>query len=151
MPSRAERGRRAGEWWRTAEAVAYLATARLALAVLSFQRLTWLFERPARRVELTGEARIRMRHEVRRALNRVRRRLPSQTTCFHRAIAAQAMLRRRGVGTTLYYGAARLPTGVLATHAWVQDGTEGVVGYRAVERDRYHVLARYRRVFERER
>jgi len=82
---------------------------RFALIVFSFQQLTWFFERPTRQPELTGEARICQRKEVRNAIYRLHRRFPGSTTCFHRAIAAQAMLRRRGIGTTLYYGAQPCP------------------------------------------
>ena len=139
--------RRALNWLKrqllTAEVVGYLLLARFALTVFSFQQLTWFFERPTRQPELTGEARIGQRKEVRNAIYKIHRRFPGSTTCFHRAIAAQAMLRRRGIGTTLYYGAATLPGRGLATHAWVQDGADGVVGYLTAQREGYHILARY--------
>ena len=138
------------------ETVFYLLCARFALAIFSFQQLIWFFERPARQPELTGDARVRTRKEVRSAIIYTHHRvLFKQTTCFHRAIAAQAMLRRRGVSTTLYYGAARrqipseemfgsgMPERDLARHIWVQDGAEGVVGYITAQQDRYHILARY--------
>ena len=138
---------RTAERWRwrlvLAEAAVYLIAARLALALFSFQQLTWFFARRARQPELSGAARRRMIKEVRRAIFQIRRSGPLQTTCFHRAIAAQAMLRRRGVSATLYYGAATLPGSGLVAHAWVQDGAEGVVGHLTAQRDHYHVLARY--------
>lgn len=141
---------RVEEWCRpaarrlvVAEAVAQLLWARLAVAFCSFQRLTRVFGRPARQPELMGDARVRTRQEVRSAILTVYQRFPGKTTCFHRAMAAQAMLRRRGIGVTLYYGAATLPESGLATHAWVQDGAEGVVGHRTAQRDGYQILARY--------
>jgi hypothetical protein len=127
----------------TAEAAAYLLCARLAFAVFPFHQLTRFFEQAARQPELTGDARILNRREVRSAIFRVRQRFPDETTCFHRAMAAQAMLRRRGVSATVFYGAATLPGRGLATHAWVQDGAEGVVGYQVARHDGYHILARY--------
>lgn len=66
-----------------------------------------------------------------------------KTTCLHEAMAAQAMLRRRRVGATLYYGAVTLPECGLQAHAWVQDGREGVVGHMAAYRYGYKVLACY--------
>lgn len=126
-----------------AEAVVYLLAARVALAIFPFRRLTGLFERSSRRPELTGDARLRARGEVCSAIRRVRHGSLVRTTCLHRAIAAQAMLRRRGVSTTLYYGAATLPEQGLTAHAWVQDGEAGVVGKIEALREQYHVLARY--------
>ena len=124
------------------ETLVYLPAARLALCLFPFRCLAWYFSLPARRPELSGDARLRARKEVRDALIRARRRSPGRITCLHQAMAAQAMLRRRGVNTTLYYGTATLPEG-LTGHAWVQDGTEGVIGYQIAQRDRYHVLAHY--------
>lgn len=125
------------------EALASLLGARLALALLPFRRLTWFFNRPARRPEPAGPVRERIRREVRAAIRFGRRHSLLPTTCFHRAIAAQAMLRRRGVRATLYYGATTLPESRLQAHAWVQDGAAGVTGCRTARRDGYKVLARY--------
>jgi hypothetical protein len=125
------------------EAILYLLAARLALRVFSFSRLTSELERRGKRPELQGSARIRARGRVRDAVCRVARRFPNRTTCLHRAIATQLMLRRRGVRATLYYGAARLPHRGLTTHAWVQDGSEGVIGHVVARREGYLILARY--------
>lgn len=144
MPPHVDRGRRwIARRLLTAEAILYLSIARLALTLVPFERLAGFFERPIRQLELTGDARVRARREVRSVIFRLYRRWPGATTCFHRAIAAQAMLRRRGVPTTLYYGAVTLPIRGLATHAWVQDGSEGVVGDITARRDHYHILACY--------
>ncbi len=125
------------------EAIAYLILARMALSFFSFPRLAQFFERPVRRPELAGDARRGACRQVCSAIYRVHRRWPGLTTCFHRAIAAQVMLRRRGVGATLCYGAATLPDRGLITHAWVQDGDEGVVGHITARMDRYRILACY--------
>ena len=127
-----------------AETIVYLLAARVALAVFSFQHLVWLFERPTRQPELTGEARVRARKEVLRAIYVVKRKIfRDKTTCFHHAIAAQAMLRRRRVSTTLFYGAAQVPERGLVTHVWLQDGANGVVGHLTAKQGRYRILARY--------
>lgn len=123
------------------EAMLNLLLARLALKLLSFRRLIWLLERRPSEPQVTGTRRARLRQEVRWAIATAARYLPGETVCFPRAIAAQAMLRRRRVGTMLYYGAARLPGRGLTTHAWVQDGAAGVVGHRNA--DKYYILARY--------
>jgi len=123
------------------EALACLLAARFLLAVLPFRRLRRLLERPSKRPALAGEARRRERQQVRRAVFHWHRRLPSLTTCFHRAIAAQLLLRRRGVETTLSYGAARLPGRGLTGHVWLQDGPEPVLGVAAAAG--YKILASY--------
>ncbi len=123
------------------EAALYLVLARLALRELSFHRIAGFLNRPLQCPEVTGIARKQIRNEVTWAIKQMTMRLPGETVCFPRAIAVQAMLRRRGVSVTLYYGAATLPERGLAAHVWVQDDTEGVVDYDAARR--YLVLARY--------
>ncbi len=140
---------RLSEWWRrhgarrllVLEAAVYMLAARVALKCFAFGRLTWFLTLRPGQPEIGGQERERTRKEVRRAIFEAARHLLGGTTCFQRAIAAQALLRRRGVGTTLYYGAATLPGHGLTTHVWVQDGDVGVVGHLVARR--YHVLARY--------
>jgi Transglutaminase-like superfamily len=47
--------------------------------------------------------------------------------CLPRALAAHAMLRRRGIASRLCLGVAR-ESGVLAAHAWVEIGKDKIVG-----------------------
>jgi hypothetical protein len=142
----------------------YLLAARVALRVIPFRRLTWFFERPPRRPQdtfaererigaaartpftagkddITGTERARFRKAVQWIIDEAAWFLPCETVCLPRAIAAQVLLRRRGIGTTLYYGAATLPERGLTAHAWVQDGSQVIVG-RSDGQD-YHILARY--------
>lgn len=142
----------------------YLLAARLALRVIPFRWLTWFFERPARRPEdafaerawlgasaqipytvckdeIVGVERERLRKVVRWLANEATWFLPGKTVCLPRAIVAQAFLRRLGLGTTLYYGAATLPERGLTAHAWLQDGSEVVIGNTGGQD--YHVLAHY--------
>ena len=123
------------------EAALLLVVAKIALRVVPFSRLARWFEAPTRQPERQGEARRQTVIAVRRAIFRSGRRLPGVYVCFPRAIAAQTMLRRRGVSTTLVYGAATLPDKGLSGHVWVMDGDEGVIGH--MKADEYHVLARY--------
>lgn len=147
------------------EAIICLHVARLALRVVPFRRLTWFFERPPKRPEatyaereqlcksslptlyttrkdeITGVEREQLRKGVQWLIDEAAWFLPGETTCFPRAIAAQEILRRLGMGTTLYYGAANLPERGLTAHVWLQDGSEVIVGHH--EAQDYHVLARY--------
>lgn len=125
------------------EALPLLVAARVALRLVPFRRLMALVSRPVRRAELQGADRLRARQAVRRGVFAARRYLPFSTTCLHRAIAVHWMLRRRGVGTTLYYGVNRGEGEKLGAHAWVQDGEVGVVGLGATRKQRFHIVARY--------
>jgi len=48
-----------------------------------------------------------------------------KATCLTRALAAQALLARHGIGSRLHIGVARDKRGVLAAHAWLE--RDGVV------------------------
>lgn len=127
--------------WRLIEAGFFLLAARFLLACLSFDRLMPWCSRRVAVPEMTGSIRRRQCKEVRAAILRVAPHLPGKTRCFPRSMAAQMMLRRRRIGTVLYYGAAALPEDRLLAHVWLQDGETGVIGYRAA--GQYRVLARY--------
>jgi hypothetical protein len=66
------------------------------------------------------------------------RRAPWRSECLEQAIAAKAMLRRRGIASTLYLGMARDP---VAAHAWLRVGDLNVTGGRDVAR--YSVVASF--------
>ncbi|HJW86658.1 MAG TPA: lasso peptide biosynthesis B2 protein [Candidatus Brocadiaceae bacterium] len=124
-----------------AEAVFLILFARILLAFFPFSSLTPLFSHPHGKIELRGGQRRAARMWVKKAIFTAWKRLPLKNTCFHRAIAAHFMLRRRGVATTLYYGAARLPQRGLSGHVWLQDGEVGVVGHHISKE--YHTLASF--------
>ena len=112
------------------EAILYLLAARVAVIVLPYPRLTRVFERPARRPEHLGPDRERICLEVRGAIHHAARWIPG-SVCLPKAIAAQAMLRRRAITTTLYLGVAKRPEERPGSHAWLLDGELGVSGARA--------------------
>lgn len=128
--------------WLLLETTLQLVLARLALRVLPFHWLVRWFQRPARRPELQGAARRLACQEVRLAIDYTNQWLDLNAVCFPRSIAAQTMLRRRGVSTTLYYGAATLPDqGKLVAHVWLQDGDEGIIAHENISQ--FQILARY--------
>jgi hypothetical protein len=63
---------------------------------------------------------------VRWAIEAAARHLPWHPVCLPQAVAAQWMLRRRGIPSTLYLGAD--PTADYHAHAWVRAGTTIVTG-----------------------
>ncbi len=125
------------------EAAFFLITSRLALKLCSFQRISSFLTRPQSLVEVVGVRRESLKKEVTWGIYLVSKHLPLEMVCFPRAIAAQEMLRRRRVNSTLYYGAATLPDQGLAAHVWLQDDDLGVIGH--TETNQYKVLARYPR------
>jgi hypothetical protein len=60
--------------------------------------------------------------------------------CLPRALAAHAMLRRRGIASRLCLGVAR-DDGALAAHAWVEIGKDKIVG--ATEAEAFTRLAEF--------
>ena len=122
---------------RVAEAIAYLALARIAVLALPFRVL-------ARRLGV-AHAETPALAEAHPASGRVAwataaaaRRVPWRSECLEQAIAAKAMLRRRGIASTLYLGMARDP---VMAHAWLRVGDLNVTGGRDVAR--YAVVASF--------
>lgn len=63
------------------------------------------------------------------AIRAAARRMPFEANCLPQAIAARAMLRRRGIAALLYLGAGHDGVGRMEAHAWVDAAGVGVTGY----------------------
>ena len=109
------------------EAAVCLLSARVRLVAVPFRWIAARTTRPVRNDVLPGADRSRAIADVRWGIAAAAARLPGMT-CFPRALAAQAMLRRRGVSTTMTYGARPGADG-LDAHAWLTAGTDAVVGH----------------------
>jgi len=96
--------------------------------VLSFRHIGSLAARPVRQPGLPLEARLKKVRGIRWAIIAAAARLPWRTVCFQRGLAAQLMLRRRGIPSVLYYGAAQDDRRGLYAHVWVRDGDVDVIG-----------------------
>jgi Transglutaminase-like superfamily len=123
------------------EAALRLMLARLLLLCLPFRRLAPMFTRNVKETGSENRERNRILIDVVWAVEAAAAHLPGKTVCFPRAMAAQSMLYRRGIITTLYYGAASKPGGGLIAHVWLQDGPVGVLGMP--EPYTFCVLARF--------
>lgn len=79
--------------------------------------------------------------KVGRVVRKVARRLPFRARCLPQAMAAQWMLRRRGIGSRLVFGTRRdtTPAASLEFHAWLIVSGECVIGAQEVET--FRVLA----------
>jgi hypothetical protein len=110
------------------EVTFWLAVAAVAIAVFPFRHVGRLATRAVRQPELCQAIR---REEVRRirwAIDICGRRVPWPAVCFQKGLAAQVILRRRGVPSILYYGAAIGSASHLRAHVWVRDGDVDVIG-----------------------
>lgn len=58
------------------------------------------------------------------------RHTPWKSNCYAQAIAAQNMLRRRGIPGTVYFGVAKEDDKTLSAHAWLICGDICVTGYK---------------------
>jgi transglutaminase superfamily protein len=127
MTEVSRRRRRARDYALAVEAAVGLAMARVAVAILPFQRISAWTRRGVSGNGPADRERGRVIEDVRWAVAAAAARLPGDTRCFPRALAAQAMLRRRGVPSALVYG-ARPQAGQLDAHVWVTVGADIVVG-----------------------
>ena len=110
------------------EAMVALTFASLVIATLPFRNVMRLAEIPSANRKLAPEARIALRYAVQWAVSRGAQRIPWRAMCFPQALAAQWMLRRRGIASVLYYGAAPDDARGLIAHVWVCDGEIPVIG-----------------------
>lgn len=109
------------------EAGAAVAAASVAIRFVPFRKLaSWMGSpgrlRPQKRETADVVARVRW------AVNAVANRAPWRAVCFQRGLAAHAMLRRRGLPSTLHYGVRHTAEAELKAHVWVTAGALPVVG-----------------------
>ena len=123
------------------EAAISLAIASLAIAMLPFRCIERLAAIPIRSQEASNQQRREIVPSVRWAILRTAARVPWRARCFEQGLAAQLMLRRRGIPSVLYYGATQDARNGLHAHVWVQDGDVDVVGGESAHR--FTVLARF--------
>ena len=123
------------------EATLWLAIAGFAIAVLPFRNVGRLATRPVRRPVLPQQARLTEVRRIRWAIVAAATRVPWRAMCFQQGLAAQFMLRRRGIPSVLYFGAAPDDERGLCAHVWVRDGDVDVIGGEIASR--FAVLARF--------
>jgi len=137
---------RSGERRTMIEAGAVLLLVRIGLWMLPYAVLRSALERATQRVH--HRPRVDSPSDVGRIVKTVARRLPMPMTCLVQALAAQAMLRRRGCDSTVEYGVRSGPAGghALDSHAWLVSGGRVVVG----EMDELNAYATLRHQLARE-
>jgi hypothetical protein len=123
------------------EALFWLAFAGTAIAILPFRYVGWLASISGSRQRVSQHARPTIVRRVGWAVSACARRVPWRAMCFEQGVAAQLMLRRRGIQSILYYGVAPDPQRGLSAHVWVRDGELDVVGGELASR--YAVLTSF--------
>jgi hypothetical protein len=106
------------------EAAIMLLLARLAVRVLPPARLLKWADRPGKRVNRFAGDDVNW---VAWAIEHSATRQRMDRMCLPRALAAHAMLRRRGVASRLCLGVARTGDDI-AAHAWIEVGDRKIVG-----------------------
>ena len=108
----------AAQQWLLVEAFAALLAARLSLAVLPVRWIFRWLERPLRGPAASPSPDAVER--IRWAVLTVARYGPLSFVCFPQALAAHAMLRRRGISSIMHYGVRRSADRKLRAHTWLE-------------------------------
>jgi uncharacterized protein YjiS (DUF1127 family) len=119
-----------------AEAGVVMIIASAAIRAVSFRRLAAAMGKQQSGAPATAE-------EIARLVRAVRawsRRLPWRTMCFEEGLSVHWLLRRRGLASTLHYGAATIDD-QLKAHVWVRSGGKEVTGCEVASQ--YALLARF--------
>jgi len=123
------------------EAVLCLLAARLGLIFIPFPRLARRLgsfvpptdARVAQAQRATALDNARLAEAVGWAVTRAARYVPFKAVCLPQAMAAQAMLRRRGIKSVMHFGAAKGVDKPLDAHAWLDAAGIEVTGYPVAE------------------
>jgi Transglutaminase-like superfamily len=104
-----------------------LVAIRLGLRLVPVKTLRYLLARTQATTELQEADQVYV-DRVPWAVTLVSRYLPAPTSCLTRALAAQALLSRRGYQSHLRIGVAKGEDGQLEAHAWVESKGRVVIG-----------------------
>lgn len=117
------------------EAVASLACARIAMAFLPFRRVAaWLGTPGAQSPAVVRPEEARKAEFIGWAVSALGRRVPWDGRCLAQALAATAMLRRRGVEGTVSFGVREGESAGFEAHAWLRVGQRVITGGGVHER-----------------
>ncbi|NQT91410.1 MAG: lasso peptide biosynthesis B2 protein [Lentisphaerae bacterium] len=113
------------------EAVARLATYRVAVLVLPFKRLwAWFGLTPVSNDEADPSACTDLAREIGWTVRACAPHVPWECKCLVKAVTGYAMLRRRGIRATVHMGLAKDEEAGLRAHAWLVCGNAGLIGSR---------------------
>lgn len=119
------------ERWLLVETLFWLGWARLLVLSLPFRWIVvlWgLHAQPLARADAASTPLASSRHAVAHAIAAVSPHTPWHSNCLAQALAASALLRRRGLPSTLYLGVAKDRTQRLQAHAWLAYEAQLITG-----------------------
>lgn len=118
------------------EAVLWLAFSRVALIAVPFRVLAARFGKftpasaPVQAVSNPSATDTQTALDVGWAVTRSARYVPFRAVCLPQAIAAKAMLQRRGVSSVMHFGVEKAPGNApMLAHAWLDLGGIEVTGF----------------------
>jgi Transglutaminase-like superfamily len=123
------------------DAILWLAIARFVIAVAPFRHVGSLAALPARQPNAPTDIQLIEIRRIRWAVLATSREVPWRAKCFEQGLAAQYMLRRRGVPSVLYYGATQDNQRGLYAHVWVRACDVDVIGGETA--NRFAILATF--------
>ena len=120
-----------------AEASASMAIARISLAIYPFRTLAKGFgafvppgdPRVLASTENAAEGHARTAKDVGWAVRTAAPWMPFKSVCLQQAMAAHAMLKRRGIASVMHFGAGKSPEKPIDAHAWLDAAGVKVTGY----------------------
>lgn len=111
------------------EAAVWLGMARLSVMLVPFRRIAPFLGRHMSESTQSIEPGYRnLAERISWAVGTASRHVPWKCECLAQALAGKAMLKRRGVGSTLYLGVAKDNGENLKAHAWLRSGDLFVTG-----------------------
>ena len=114
-----------------------LVLARLTITFLPLRRITQHLGAPMAETPREGLDPVEARYARRVGLciEKLSPHTPTESNCYPQALAARLLLHRKGIPSTIYYGAAFEPDRpALATHVWLRCGSLIVTGGRSGRR-----------------
>ena len=115
------------------EAGVWLGVARLVLLTLPFRWIKRGWGEPqALSAEKSEGTPPELLERVSWAVATASRNLPWDCLCLAQAMAAKAMLKRRGISSTLYLGVAKDGTAPSLSHAWLTCGEQVLTGQQGM-------------------
>jgi hypothetical protein len=124
------------------EAGVWLGLARLAILVLPFRWIALgLGKHMTQSAVESGLTPPEVLDRISWAVSNASHYLPWKSTCLVQAIAAKAMLKRRGVPSTLYLGVAKNGETQLQAHAWLRCEDRILAGQQGMEN--YFVISTF--------
>jgi hypothetical protein len=129
------------QWCLLAETCVTLVFASIAVRILSFRKIGKLAGWPLSTPASDSERWIEPIREIRWAVLACAARAPWRAKCFEEGLAAHLILRRRGIPSTLFFGAASVADKGFIAHVWVRAENMDVIGTESAQQ--FAVLARF--------